>query len=35
VKYNANGMPKSSQKGPEIPTQLQIKEIKLQAIRFY
>jgi hypothetical protein len=36
VKYNANGHTSEfSLKGPKIQTQLQIKEIKLQAIRFY
>jgi hypothetical protein len=36
VKYNANGHSNQfSNKGPNIPTQLQIKEIKLQAIRYY
>jgi hypothetical protein len=34
VKYNANGN-EYGKTGPDIPTQLQIKEIKLQAIRFY
>ena len=35
VKYFANGEPGSPVKGPDIPTQLHVKEIKLQAIRYY